>query len=128
MVLTNGKQTPLRSEGDSHNYDGVNYFHLCVNPQTNKWYEQPSSGVDWHNHMVFTIEGVEVLEITFGEEYGIYNDLCLPCMVNVLHYKNPLNNITLRVISKPITIAFLVPIYFSMSSQFSSAPLKLHKF
>jgi hypothetical protein len=39
--------------------------------QTNKWHEQPSSSVDQHNHMVFTIESVEVLEITCGEEYGI---------------------------------------------------------
>jgi hypothetical protein len=67
----NGKQMPLRSEANSHKHDGFNYFHLCVNPQTNKWHEQPSSSVDQHNHMVFTIEGVEVLEITCGEEYGI---------------------------------------------------------
>jgi len=44
---------------------------ICVNPQTNKWHEQPSSSVDQHNHMVFIIEGVEVLEITCGDEYGI---------------------------------------------------------
>jgi hypothetical protein len=93
---------PLRSEGDSHKHDGVNYFHLCVNPQTNKWHEQPSSSVDQHNHMVFIIEGVEVLEI---KQYH-----------------------TSRIISKPITIGVLVPIYSSMSSQFSSAPLKLNKF
>jgi len=33
-----------------------------------------------------------------------------------------------RIISKLITIGVLVPIYYGMSSQFSSAPLKLHKF
>jgi hypothetical protein len=34
----------------------------------------------------------------------------------------------LKIISKLITISVLVPIYFGMLSQFSSAPLKLHKF
>jgi hypothetical protein len=62
---------PLGSEGDSHEHDRINYFHLCVNPQTKKWREQPPNDVDQHNHMVFTIESVEVLEITCGEEYGI---------------------------------------------------------
>jgi hypothetical protein len=71
LVLANGKKTPLRLKGDSHKHDGVNYFHLCFNPQTSKWHEQPSSSVDQHNHMVFTIEGVEGLGITCGEEYGI---------------------------------------------------------
>jgi hypothetical protein len=71
LVLANGKQTPLKSEDDSHKRDGVNYFHLCVNPHTKKRHEQPSSNVDQHNHMVFAIKGVEVLEITCGEKYGI---------------------------------------------------------
>jgi hypothetical protein len=62
---------PLKSENDSHKHDGVNYFHLCVNPHTKKWHEQPSSNGDRHNHMVFTIKDVEVLEITCGEKYGI---------------------------------------------------------
>jgi hypothetical protein len=35
---------------------------------------------------------------------------------------------TLRIISKPIKIGVLVPIYYNMSSQFLGAPLKLHKF
>jgi len=46
-------------------------FIYVFNPQINKWHEQPSSSVDQHNHMVFTIKGVEVLGITCGEEYGI---------------------------------------------------------
>jgi hypothetical protein len=33
--------------------------------------EQPSNSVDQHNHMVFIIKGVEVLEIACGEDYGI---------------------------------------------------------
>jgi hypothetical protein len=61
----------LKSKYDTHKHDGVNYFHLCVNPHTKKWHEQPSSSVYQHNHMVFTIEDVEVLEIARGEEYGI---------------------------------------------------------
>jgi hypothetical protein len=52
LVLANGKQMFLKLEDDSHKHDGFN-------------------NVDQHNHMVFIIEGVEVLEIECGEEYGI---------------------------------------------------------
>jgi hypothetical protein len=83
--------------------------------------------------MVFIIEGVEVLEITCGDEYGgrvwhikrsmpTLHVQCSTLQISIKQYH------TSRIISKPITIGVLVPIYSSMSSQFSSAPLKLNKF
>jgi len=75
--------------------------------------------------MVFFIEGVEVLEITCGEEYGISNDLCLACSTLQKSIKQ---YYTSKIISKLIKIGVFVPIYSSMLFQFLGAPLKLHKF
>jgi hypothetical protein len=48
-------------------------FHLDSHLSPLRSWEcvKPSSSVDQHNHMVFSIEGVEFLEIACGEEYDI---------------------------------------------------------
>ncbi len=124
LVLANGNQMPLKLKYGSHKHDGVNYFHLCVNPDTKKWHEQPSNNVDQHNHMVFTIKGVEVLEITWHIKRSMHT---LHVQFSAL-WKSSKQYYTSRIISKPIIIGVLVPIYFNMSTQLSGAPLKLHKF
>jgi hypothetical protein len=87
------------SKGDPHSHDRVNYFHSHVNTKTKRCHvqiERLSSNVDLYKYMNNINGGVEILEAPCGDEYGIYNNVCLHHMFNVLHCKKPLTIFVLQ--------------------------------
>jgi hypothetical protein len=123
----------LRSEGDSHIHDRVNYSHSHVNTHIGKSHVQIKwllSNDDPYGY-VWIIDGsVEVLEVQCKNGVHItYNDDPLHYTFNVQHCEKTTNHsYVTRIIIKLTTIGVLAPIYLSLWSQFLGEPFNVHKF